>query len=689
MSSGATLGRLLAPASVAVVGATDRAGAYGRHALENLLRAGFGGRVVAVNPGRREVLGTPCLPDLVEAGPVDAVVVATPAATVPAVLATAAGLGCGGAIVLAAGFAETGDAGAQDRLLAAAGAMPVVGPNSNGVVAVAARASMWGDAVTLPDPAAATTALVTQSGNLGVLALAHRAGLGLHTVVSLGNAASVDAAAAMDHLAAAPGVRVVAAYLEADGDGARTAAALARCAERDVRVVVLKAGRSAEGRTVGGAHTASLSGDHAAFAALAREAGAVLVTNPHDLFETARALAAGRRDPRGCAVVTCSGGDAAVAADLAADAGVPLTRWAPATLAALAAALPATATPTNPLDHTNLVWDDPAALRRIGAAVTADPDVGHALYVQDEPAGLPPADAAEWRRTREGALDGLAAGGGSPLLVATTPGQEPAGAVGGLLPALLAVAALRTPGPSPARLREVAAAAVAVAGRAGPDAPPGRWLAEHEALPLLVAAGVAVPAHGVAATPREAAAVAARLGVPVAVKLSAPGLLHASEAGGVVLGAEGPASVEAVAERLLGAPGPPAGARVLVAAMAAPGAEVIVGARADGVVPTLVVGLGGIWSEALADVVTLPLPVTPDVVRAGLLRLRGSALLTGGRGRPAVDVEALAVLAARVGDLLLGCPDLVSVELNPVLVNGSGAVAVDALALWTGRAAPA
>ncbi|MBI4944547.1 MAG: acetate--CoA ligase family protein, partial [Actinobacteria bacterium] len=140
---------------------------------------------------------------------------------------------------------------------------------------------------------------------------------------------------------------------------------------------------------------------------------------------------------------------------------------------------------------------------------------------------------------------------------------------------------------------------------------------------------------------------------------------------------------------LLGTPGLPAGARVLVAAMAAPGVEVLVSARADGVVPTLVVGLGGIWSEALGDVVTLPLPVTGQAVRDGLLRLRGSALLTGARGRPAVDLEALATLAARVGDLLLGCPDLVSVELNPVLVNGSGAVAVDALALWTGREAPA
>lgn len=677
--------RLLAPASVAVVGATDRPGAYGRNALENLLRAGFPGRLVAVNPARRDVLGVPAVPGLDDAGPVDAVVVATPAPTVPDVLARAAALGCGGAVVFAAGFAETGDVAAQAQLRAAAGALPVIGPNSNGIVAVPSRAALWGDTVTLPDPAAATTALVTQSGNLGVVALAHRGGLGLHTVVSLGNAAVLDAAAAVAHLATADGVRVVAAYLEADGDGAALAAAFAACAERDVRLVVLKAGRSEHGRAVGGAHTASLSGDHAAFAALAREAGAVLVTSPHDLFETARALAAGRRDPRGCAVLTCSGGDAAVAADLAADAGVRLAAWAPGTLAALGQALPATATATNPLDHTNLVWADPAALERIGRAVATDPDVGHPLYVQDEPAGLGPADAQEWRATRDGALAGLAAAGAAPLLVATTPGQEPAGAVGGLHPALLAVAALAGPAPDPGRLRAVGAAAAAVAGR---DAAPGRWLAEHEVLPLLARGGIAVPAHGVAGSGREAAAVATRLGGPVAVKLSAPGLLHATEAGGVALGLRDPADVAAAAGRMLAAPDLPAGAHVIVAAMA-DGVEVLVSARCDGVVPTLVVGLGGVWSEALADVVTLPLPASAADVLAGLHRLRGAALLTGGRGRGPLAVAALARLAHRLGDVLLTTRDLLSVELNPVLVNASGAVAVDALALWTGRDAPA
>ena len=602
--------------------------------------------------------------------------VATPAPAAPAVLDAAGRLGCGGAVVLAAGFGETGDARAQDRC----GRAAARACRSSARTATAGRrrrrpgARCGATRSTLPRPAAATIALVTQSGNLGVLALAHRAGLGLHTVVSLGNAASVDAAAVLDAPGGGTGGAGVAAYLEADGDGARTATALAALRGAG------RAGRRPQGRAaaprgaaVGGAHTASLSGDHAVFAALVARGGRRPRRRPRTTCSRRPGHSpAGRRDPRGCAVVTCSGGDAAVAADLAADVGVPLARWAPSTLAALDAALPATATATNPLDHTNLVWADPTALARIGAAVAADPGVGHALYVQDEPAGLSPPDAGEWAATRDGALGGLARAAATPLLVATTPGQEPPG--GGRRPAAARCSRsprCARPAPSTVRLRAVAAAAAAAAGRTGAGAPDGRWLAEHEAMPLLAAAGVAVPAHGVAATAAQAGAVAARLGVPVAVKLSAPGLLHASETGGVALGVEGAAAVEAVAAPAArDCRGCRAGARVLVAAMAPPGVEVLVCARADGVVPTLVVGLGGIWAEALADVVTLAAAGdarTPS--GPGCRGCAAPALLTGGRGRPAVDVEALVTLACRVGDLLLGATTSLSVELNPVLVT--------------------
>src|SRR5690349_1788686 len=267
------LTRLLAPASVVVVGATDRPGSYAAQTLLNLGRAGYPGPVLGVHPRRPDVLGVRCRTTLEDAlddlgGPADAVVIATPAASVAGYLQTAGRLGCGGAVVYAAGFGESGDPQAQLDLVETARrhALPLLGPNANGLVAIGSRAPLWGDAVTLPDRAG-PVALITQSGNVGVLALAHRQGLGLHSVVSLGNAAVVDASTVLLALASANGaVRAVALYLEDDGDGARLAGALAACARADLRVAVLKAGRSAAGRAAAGAHTAALAGDHRVFA---------------------------------------------------------------------------------------------------------------------------------------------------------------------------------------------------------------------------------------------------------------------------------------------------------------------------------------------------------------------------------------------------------------------------------------
>ena len=209
------LSRLLAPRSVAVVGATDRVGSYAGQTLRNLTLAGFPGPVHGVHPRRREVLGYACVPSLADLpGPVDAVVLATPADTVAGYLEEIGRMGCGGAVVYAAGFAETGHDAAQQAAVrsATAHALPVLGPNCNGVVAVTSRAPLWGDAVRLP-ALPGPVALVTQSGNLGVVALAHR---GIperdHGVQSV-PAAVVDAPAAVEYLAAAEGVRAIALYL--------------------------------------------------------------------------------------------------------------------------------------------------------------------------------------------------------------------------------------------------------------------------------------------------------------------------------------------------------------------------------------------------------------------------------------------------------------------------------------------
>jgi acetyl-CoA synthetase len=724
------LSRLLAPRSVIVVGATDRPGSYAAQTLLNLRRANYPGPVVGVHPHRAEVFGLRCAADLdaavallpaaARAG-ADAVVIATPADSVERYLDDAGRLGCGGAVVYAAGFGETSSGATRQQQLAATArrhSLPVLGPNANGFVAVGARAPLWGDVVRLPERPG-PIALITQSGNLGVLALAHRRALGLHTVVSLGNAAVIDAAAVLGYLAARAGAdpldgpRAVGLYLEDDGDGPRLAAALAACARADLRVAVLKAGRSAAGRAAAGAHTAALAGDHRVFAALIEEAGGVLARDPLDLLETTRALAQARRDRGRLAVMTASGGDAAIAADLAADAGVPLAGLSAATRDRLAGLLPPTATVTNPLDHTNLVWADQDAIAALAQTLSADPDVGPLIYVQDEPPGLPAGDAAEWLATRTGARLGAERQGARPLLVATLPGQEPPDAIGGLRPALAAIAALRRCAPDPGRLDAIAALRLfPFTGNDsdddsdddggdddggdddGGDDGGGRWLAEHEAKPLLAAAGIAVPRSVVIGltTPdlgpadldrgdvRAAlATAAAELGFPLVLKLSAPGLLHKSELGALALDLADLDRLEAAARRLITLPERPPGAVLLLERQAAPGVELVLAARREGVVPSLAVGLGGIWAEVFDDVVIVPLPADPDRVVAALGRLRAASLLTGGRGRAPADLEAIGQAGHRLGELLRTGGNRLW-EVNPLIAGPAGVVAVDALA---------
>jgi acetyl-CoA synthetase len=672
------LSRLFAPASIAVVGATDRAGSYGNAAVANLLRAGFAGRLIGVHPTRTEVSGVPCVPRLQDAGAVDAVVIATPADSVPQILDTAGALGCGGAVVFAADFAETGHTDRQELLVAAAKRhhLPVIGPNANGVVSVTARAPMWGDDVILGD--AGGVALITQSGNLGVVALASRRGIAWHTVVSVGNSAVVDAAACLEQLAGTDGVRSVALYLEGDGDGASWAAAFARCAEHDVRLAVLKAGRSAAGAAAGGAHTAAVAGDYRIFAALVEEAGGAWCHDPHELLETAKLLATPRPTRTGgLAAVTCSGGDSVITADEADRLGVELASLAPNTERRLAELLPDGVVITNPLDHTNMLWADTAAVRALCETLAADPAVSQVLYVQDTPPDLSSEGAAEWKATRDGLVQadipgvGRAVASGLPELmpeeVATDLAASGVTALGGIPTALRALRAHTVRSASPERLLAIAAAAV--------DRPVGDWLAEHDGKQLLAEHGVLVPQGRTVDSPEAAVAAAAELGGPVALKVSHRDVQHKSDVGGVMLKLTDPLRIAEAAEHLLQLK---SGGVVLVERMADPGLELLVSATRDGVVPSLVIGTGGIWTEVLHDAVVIPLPADAERIEAALGTLRSWPMLSGGRGQKPLAVAALCQLTAAAGDALVA-EGLTLVELNPVIVSSTTAVAVDAV----------
>jgi acetyl-CoA synthetase len=696
----ADLSRLLRPRSVAVVGATDRAGSYAAQALLNLETIGFAGAVWGVNPTRTEVLGRPCVPTLADLpDAADAVIVAIPAAGVAEVIEQAGARGCGGAVIFSAGFGEVAGGAALERALVDAAAlhgMPVCGPNCNGIVAPGARSALWGDALTPREPG--HVALVSQSGNVVVNALATQRGLRFHTVISSGNQSVLTAADYLEALAHEDGVRSVAMYLEDDG-GPRLCDGLAACAAAGIRVAVLKVGNSPAGAAAAAAHSGSLAGDQRVFRALLDEAGAVAVDDLHELLEVSKALAASRptrRDPlpgsdrplaeagplAGLAILTCSGGDSAQGADEAARRGLPLPAFAPETCARLQELLPPAATVANPLDYTAMIWGDVDALSEIVQTVASDPAIDQLLVFYDQPRDLDAASAESWGAVR----DGLIAGAECidvPLLVSSTLpellddaaawrfAQHGIAPIAGLRAGLLCAEALQSAPGDPQRLREIAATARAV-GRSDS----GGWLAEHDSKELLRDAGIAVPDGRVVLDEDDAVAVLSELGAPLVLKLSSASVQHKTELGGVTLNLGSEDALRLAYRRLAELVGEHGGS-LMAERMAPCGAELLVAARADTIVPVLVIALGGIWTELLDDAVIVPLPAGAARIERALRSLRGAPIFTGGRGRLAVDVAAAATLIERCGELLLA-RGLELVELNPVIVGEQSAVAVDA-----------
>jgi acetyl-CoA synthetase len=688
------LTRLLRPRSVAVLGATDRPASYGAQALLNLDAVGFDGPVFGVNPRRHEVLGRPCVPSLADLPePVDAVVIAIPAAAVPEAIEEAGARGCGGAVVIGAGFAEVAAGRRLQRELVAAASrwdLPVCGPNCNGIVAMHARAALWGDALTPREPGA--VALISQSGNVAVNALATRRGLRFHTVIASGNQAVLDAADYLSFLADDPGVGAIALYLEDDG-GPRLCEGLAACAQAGVRVAALKVGSSPAGARAAAAHSAALAGDQRIFRALLKEAGAVWAHDVHELLELAKALAAvraGRVAARasgggGLAIMTCSGGDSAQGADEAARLGLELPVLARATCKRLRRLLPPAASVANPLDYTALLWGDGTTIAQLVQMLGEEPAIDQVLVFYDQPLGLSGAVAEAWEAVREGVIAGAhaVAGSASTMICSTLPElldddaawrcvQSGLPAVAGLLTGLACAAALRSAPGEPTRLREIAQAA----RRRLPSS--AEWLSEHDAKELLRAGGVDVVDGRLVMDAGDAVAALSELGGRIALKVSSRAVQHKSDLGAVRLGlcreeevTSAFAQLSPVAQQLGGA--------VLAERMAASGVELIVAARADAVVPAVLVGLGGVWTEVLDDVAIVPLPADATRIERAVRSLRGAPLLSGGRGAPPIDLAAVTQLAQRVGEILLD-EDLELLELNPVFAWPEGAVAVDATA---------
>ena len=707
------LDAVLRPRSVAVIGASRNPGSIGGAIFHNLLSHGFTGPVYPVNPTAESVQSVPAYPDIgAVPGSVDLAVIVVPAAHVLAVLEACGRKGVRGAVVISAGFKETGPEGAAlERALretAQSHGMRMIGPNCLGVLNTEAGIRL--DATFAPAwPPAGNVAFSSQSGALGlaILETAGALGMGMSQFVSVGNKADVSGNDLLEFWERDPGTDVILLYLESFGNPRRFTQ-IARRVGRRKPIAAVKSGRTTAGARAASSHTGSLAGSDRAVDALCLQSGVIRTDTIHELFDVA-ILLANQPVPRGnrVAIVTNAGGPGIMASDACESHGLELAPLGEATTAALRAFLPPEASVRNPVDM--IASATPESFERSVRLVLEDAQVDAVLAIYVPPIVTTPLEVAQGIvRGAERGQRALAARGEPPKPVLSCfmgshgvpeglrslhEGHIPSYA----FPESATIALARAvrygrwreaPEGVERRFDDVdadAARALLAGARARAAAGGSPWLEPAEVQALLGAWRIPCAPAGFAAD-AEAAVVAARqAGYPVAVKLVSATITHKSDVGGVVLGLRDDAGVRAAVaaiERELAAHGRRGEmAGVLVQGMVEGGVETIVGATHDpSFGPVLMFGLGGVSVELLRDVAFRVQPLTDRDAHELVRAVRGAPLLTGWRGAPAADVAALEQTLLRVSQLVGDLPEIVDMDLNPlkVLPAGRGCVVVDA-----------
>jgi acetyl-CoA synthetase len=697
--SHAELSRVLNPRSVAIVGATPRAGAFGERVLFNL--GGYGGRIHLVNARYERIGERPCHPSLAALPePPDCVVITVARDAVEDVARDCVAAGAGGVIVFASGYAETGKAeriAAQERLTALAreSGMPIIGPNCIGISIFGSGARITfmpsGD---VPPPGRGAIGIASQSGALGyALAQAADRGVPISHVLTSGNSCDFDMADAVAYLADDPACAAIALLFEGMRHPRRLMAAAERAWAAGKPVVACKLAVGEQGARAALSHTGSLAGTDAAYRAAFERAGVVLVDGFEALIETACFLAkAPPPRARGVAVVATSGGAAIMAADKAEAHGVALPQPDAPARAVLAARVPEFGSARNPCDVTAQVLNDPESLPACMTALLEDDHFG-ALIVPVVYAG--PATIA-----RVPLYSRLARESGKPVCSVWLaewmegPGARESEAdfftplfrsMDRCFAAIAAwharadrASAVRTLPPStPAPVRAEAAALLAAARE--------RTLGEREAKTVLSLYGVPVVGERLVTDAEGAVAAADALGYPVALKIESPDLPHKTEAGVVRLNLRDAAEVrdafDIVSRNAARVSPAPRITGVLVQPMVPAGVELMIGARVDPQFgPLIIVGFGGVLVEVLRDHAVGLAPVGREEALAMVLGLKGSEALRGFRGAAPVDLDALADIVVRVGMFVADHADVVAeLDINPLICAGGRILAVDAL----------
>lgn len=695
-----SLQRVLRPRSIAIVGASADPRSFGGFVLANLERFAYAGQVHLVSRSTARVKDYDCvssIDDLPEG--IDLAVLTVPEAAVIDAIEACGRRGIGAAVVFASGFAEAGEEGRvkQERLskVARDSQVLVVGPNCmgltnfiDGIPLTFEPLEIGADYVTwLSAQQAAGVAAIAQSGamanNLRDSLISR--GLPVFYSISTGNEAVL---CVEDHLAEMiedPRIAVITLYVEQVRYPGLFLELVRRARAKGKSIVMLMPGRSTRAREAVLSHTGALAGNHAVASTLLRAEGVVLVDSLDELFDTTALL---HRYPQPVAaspaLLTNSGAIKNCALDLAEDIGLQFPVFAPDTVAALRALLPEYAVAENPLDFTTVSARDPGVYTRLCETVLADEGVGGlmigmmggpAIGQLDKARHLVPA-VAQCRKPA--AL--IILGDQSELIPEFRQAIADSGVPFFRSPdrALRAFANIVRYG------QVLQRGVVGAAPRNLPVLEGSGILAEHASKAWLAGIGLTFPRGDLARSTEEALQVAEQIGYPLVLKAQSADLPHKSDVGGVAVGIKDAAALREAWGRMLDKV---MSARpdleldgVLVEAMGEPGVELIVGARRDpewG--PVLMVGLGGVWIEALEDVRLIPANTSEEDIVTEINQLKGAALLHGLRGSTPVDIAAIVRCVAQLGQVMLSCPEVAEIDINPLVAYPDGVVALDAL----------
>lgn len=698
----APMGRFLNPRSIAVVGASSDPRSFGGFVQGNLERFGYGGELYLVSRSSAEINGRPCV-KTIDALPedIDLAVLAIPEGGVLEAVRSLAARRCFAAVLFASGYAESGEEGqakqAELARVAQEAGILLVGPNCMGFSNLAA-----GVPVTF-EPLAARAretrlglGIVAQSGFMA--ANLRDAMLGwdvpVVSVFSTGNEVSVCVEDVLAHYIDDEQIRVIAIYAEQIRRPQVFLQLAARARAVSKPVVLLMPGRSARAREATQSHTGALAGDHATASAWLRREAVVMVDSLDEMLDVTRILLRYPQPPTGgTAFMTGSGAMKNLALDFAEDLELEMPELGVDVTAKLKAMLPAYAVAENPLDYTTIGVRQPGLVGELARAMLEDEAIGSIVLA------LPVGPVMAQKDKAEHIVPAIARAV-KPAVLVLTGDSSPVEAF--FIDAINAsgVPLFRSADRAMRALRRVAQYAESLqrAGRARtisptalplPDVAPANGIyAEYQSKSWLKQTGLSAPRSDLATDVEEAARIAAEIGYPVVLKAQASALPHKSDVGGVLVGLENEAALRAGWDRLYAnvaehRPGLVLDG-VLVEAMGPRGLELVVGAKRDADWgPVVLVGLGGIWIEALKDVRLIPADMAEEDIVVELGRLKAAAVLAGTRGAAAVDLQAIAHVVALVADQMRANTQIIEIDINPLVAYPVGSaepvLALDAL----------